>query len=158
MALGILLPGLLLAYNVGQTVNVTGDYIYNEAEGQEAPEELSFGAQASTDMTLDNLTYGSSRSNRLTFAQGATSTPGTSGLFAITNYGLPKICDKLEVDVSTAVTTGGLLGTGFFIWRRRKRRRAWETSLGASVAPEGIPRRLLRGRAQVVPWLRCGRS
>jgi len=105
-----------LAYSVGQTNNTTvntdgGDYVVNNATDEAAPNDLQFGAQSGTDLTVDNLTYGSSRYKGLTFIQGATSTVG--GLFTIDNYGPDKICDRVELDIFTAQTTGGISGTGF---------------------------------------------
>ena len=104
-----------LAYSVGQTNNTTvntdgGSYIVNNEIAEQAPDEFNLGAQPGTDLTVDNLTYGSSRSKGLTFKEGATSTPG--GLFVLDNYGPTKVCSRVELDISTASTVGGVLGTG----------------------------------------------
>lgn len=75
----------------------------------EVLEDMNLGAVVGTDVVIDKLIYGDSVSDRLTFKEGATS---TGGLFAITNYGPSKVCDKVELDLVSLPTTGGLLGTG----------------------------------------------
>ena len=106
---------ILMAYSVGQTINTTvntqgGDYIYNEAGDETVLEDIKLGATPGTWVTIDELELGTSASGRLNFTKGATTTPG--GLFRIYNSGSPRICNRLELEISVGSTVGGNLGTG----------------------------------------------
>ena len=91
-------------YYEAQNGNVVGDI------NQAPTEDMSLGAAAGTDVTIDNLELGSAVSAPLRFVEGATTTPG--GLFDLYNNGPTKDCSRVELELSTASTKGGLLGTG----------------------------------------------
>lgn len=84
---------------------IQGDYVSSSLS-----EEPTLGAFPGTDVTLDNIEIGGSRSGSLTFTAGATTTPG--GLFRSYNAGPDKICTEVIFEIATADTTNGRLGTG----------------------------------------------
>lgn len=115
--------GIGLAYSAVNTININNGGVYNNYESgeQTVPEQITFGAQPGTWVVVDELEYGTSRSGRLDFTAGATTTPG--GLFSIINYGATKLCSKVEVEIvtgsndtlfkfSVATSTGYGVGAG----------------------------------------------
>jgi len=64
--------------------------------------EVDTTSQFNATTTLQEVTYGSRYSKALTFTAGATSTPG--GLFSLQNTGDTKICDRVELEITTALT------------------------------------------------------
>lgn len=80
---------------------VQGDYVSSGGTGIISDGEFTPGAFPGTDITVDNLTYGTSHSGPLNFSAGATTTAG--GLFSIFNFSARRICTRVEVDVTTVL-------------------------------------------------------
>ena len=107
-ALVFTVAGIGYAYSVVQNQYITN---YYEAEQQpEAEGEPTFGAFPGGDVTLEDVTIGSSRSVGLDFTPGATTTPGK--LFKLFNHSQDKLCTVSIVDVTTGTSLGGRDGDG----------------------------------------------
>lgn len=83
---------------------VQGDYVGSSSE------EAVFGSGVGGRVTIDDYEIGATGSVQLDFSAGATTTPG--GLARLVNGREAKVCTSVELDISTADTTGGRLGTG----------------------------------------------
>ena len=87
------------AYSMSQNVNVEGDYNYYEAEGQEAPQEISLGGSGTEHYFMNN------------FYDGAMVGSATSTLTATTTAGdllltVKQVCDNNWITLDSSIEAG----------------------------------------------------
>ncbi len=93
---------IAVAYSMSQNVNVAGDYNYYEAEGQQAPEDISLGAQSGPDHYQRNYFYAGYQSGGDRYATSSTAATYT---LVSTEFDGDKTYIDWNAGIDTTLTT-----------------------------------------------------